>query len=317
MSSPVPLTATGNPVSQRKLNYEKTLLKCLADFKQILLINVDNVGSAAMQNLRKQLRGRAQILMGKNTVIRKILRTEAKVSEGLLNLLPVIKMNVGFVFTNEPLLEIRAIISERQDPAAAKPGIIAPCDVWLEPGPTNLDPGQTAFFQAMNIGTKINRGSIEISGRTQIIFEGEKVSASAAALLSKLKKMPFFYGIKVNHVYESGSCYPAKVLDLSDADIEAKFLGGLAHAGSVSLGLGYPSAASIPHLLFHAVRKVIAFSVETEYDLEVAAKYKEFLANPDAFAVAAAPTAGGAAVEEKKEVEEEESSGGGMSDLSM
>lgn len=303
------------PISARKLKYEKTLLKCLNEFKQVLLIGVDNVGSSAMQDLRKQLRGKAQILMGKNTVIRRILRTEAKVNEGLLNLLPVIKMNVGFVFTNEPLIEIRNLITERQDPAQAKAGVIAPTDVWLEPGPTALDPGQTAFFQAMNIGTKINRGSIEIVGRTKLITEGDKVSASAAVLLSKLKKLPFFYGIKCLHVYESGSCYPAKVLDLGEDDITAKLMGGLAQASSLSLGLGYPSSASIPHLLFHAVRKVIAFAVETDFDLPVAAQYKEFLANPDAFA-SAAPAAGGeAAAEEKKEEEEEESSGGGMSDL--
>ena len=43
-----------------------------------------------------------------------------------------------------------------------KSGAFAPVDVIIPAGPTGLDPGQTAFFQAVNIGTKIARGSIEI-----------------------------------------------------------------------------------------------------------------------------------------------------------
>mmetsp|Transcript_20705 Transcript_20705/g.36813 ORF Transcript_20705/g.36813 Transcript_20705/m.36813 type:complete len:314 (-) Transcript_20705:261-1202(-) len=302
-------------VHPRKLKYEKTLLSCLANYSKMLVIEVDNVGSKQMSDTRHQLRGNAQILMGKNTVIRKILRREAKAEPALNSLLQRIRGNIGFIFTNGDLIELRDLVLEHQDPAPAKTGQIAPCDVWIEPGPTGLDPGQTAFFQALNIATKINRGAIEIIAKVKMCTEGEKVSASAAGLLAKLSKKPFFFGIKVKYVYEGGSCYDAKVLDLSEADIMAKFAGGLVQASSLSLGLGYPSMASLPHLMSNAVRKLIAFSIETTYKMDIAKPFEEFLANPDAFKVAAGPGGGdGEAKKEEKKEEEEEDGGFDFSD---
>eukprot|EP00468_Gymnochlora_sp_CCMP2014_P007993 CAMPEP_0167753308 /NCGR_PEP_ID=MMETSP0110_2-20121227/7636_1 /TAXON_ID=629695 /ORGANISM="Gymnochlora sp., Strain CCMP2014" /LENGTH=290 /DNA_ID=CAMNT_0007639049 /DNA_START=265 /DNA_END=1137 /DNA_ORIENTATION=+ len=278
----------------------------------MLVIEVDNVGSKQMSDTRHKLRGKAQILMGKNTVIRKILRREAKADPSLNSLLEKIRGNIGFIFTSGDLIELRDAVLEHQDPAPAKTGQIAPCDVWVEPGATGLDPGQTAFFQALNISTKINRGAIEIVSRVQMCFEGEKVSASAAGLLAKLNRKPFSFGIKVKYVFEGGSCYDAKVLDLSEEDIMKKFVGGLVQASCVSLGLGYPSMASVPHLMSNAMRKIVAFSVETDYELEIAAPFKAFLADPSAFIVAAGPAggAGGEVKEEKKKEEEDEDDGG-------
>lgn len=305
------MSAPQKQLHPRKIKYEKTLLNCLNEFDKMLVIEVDNVGSKQMSDTRHMLRGKAQILMGKNTVIRKILRREKKTNPGLDSLLQKIRGNIGFIFTNEDLLEIRDSVTEAQAPAPAKTGAVAPCDVYVEPGPTGLDPAQTAFFQALNIATKINRGAIEIIARVKMCTEGEKVSASAAGLLSKLNITPFSYGIKVKYVYENGSCYDAKVLDLSEDDIMKKFAGGLVQASCISLGLGYPSLASIPHLMSNAVRKLIAFSIETDYKMEIAEPFEAFLADPSAFAVAGPTGAdGGEAKKEEKKEEEEDDDGG-------
>jgi len=301
-------------INPRKLKYEKTLLSCFENFKKMLVIGVDNVGSKQMSTTRHELRGKAQVLMGKNTVIRKILRRECRADPGLKSLLEKIRGNIGFIFTNGDLIELRDKVLEKQDPAPAKTGQVAPCDVYVEPGPTGLDPGQTAFFQALNIATKINRGAIEIIARVKMCEEGQKVSASAAGLLSKLKMMPFSFGIKVLYVYEGGSCYDAKVLDLSEDDIMKKFVGGLVQASCVALGLSYPCMASIPHLMSNAVRKIVAFSVATSYKLEIAEPFEAFLANPDAFKVAGGPgdSGGGEAKKEEKKEEEEDDDGPGF-----
>jgi large subunit ribosomal protein LP0 len=81
-----------------------------------------------------------------------------------------------------------------QVPAGAKAGTLAPTDVFVPPGPTGLDPGQTGFFQALNIATKIVKGSIEIVAQVHLIKKGDKITSSAVALLSKLDIKPFFYG---------------------------------------------------------------------------------------------------------------------------
>ncbi len=75
---------------------------------------MDNVGSKQMQQIRISLRGKAIILMGKNTTIRKAMRGSLDQNPQLEKLLPYIKGNVGFVFTNDDLQDIREIILSNQ-----------------------------------------------------------------------------------------------------------------------------------------------------------------------------------------------------------
>lgn len=43
-------------------------------YKKIIFVRVENVTSAQMQQIRKALRGKAVVMMGKNTMIRRSLR---------------------------------------------------------------------------------------------------------------------------------------------------------------------------------------------------------------------------------------------------
>jgi hypothetical protein len=54
--------------------------------------------------------------------------------------------------------------------------------------------------QALNIPTKINRGTVEITNDVHLIKAGEKVGGSEATLLSKLGIKPFSYGLVILQV---------------------------------------------------------------------------------------------------------------------
>jgi large subunit ribosomal protein LP0 len=260
---------------KRKANYVQRLIKLINSYKNVLIATADFVGSHQLQQIRIALRGKAEILMGKNTVIRKVLRTEQQTNPKLAALLPLVSGNMGFVFTNQSLTEIREMIQDNKKPAPAKVGGFAPIDVWVEAGPTGMDPGQTAFFQALNIATKISRGSIEIINRVNLVKAGEKVTASHVALLSKLNIKPFSYGMVVSHAYENGSVYEAKVLDLSKDDLMKKWLRGVRFLAALSLAAGFPTQASITHSVVNAFKKLVAISLTTEYEFKQAQKYRE------------------------------------------
>lgn len=306
-----------NPNKVRKNKYIAKLEQCLADYKSMLVINIDFVGSKQMAALRIGLRGRAVVLMGKNTIIRKIIREKAAADERLEAILPLIKGNVGFVFCNDDLAQIRKECISEKIPAAAKTGAIAPVDVVIPSGPTGLDPGQTTFFQALNIGTKITKGSIEILTQVTLCVKGTRVTSSAVALLNKMNIKPFEYGINCTHVYDNGSLYEAKILDLSKDDLVNAFFLGVNKIAAIGLEIGYPTLASLPHSFINAFRKLVAISLETDYMFEEAKIFKEMLDNPDAFK-SAAPAGGGAAAaaaapEPEPEEEEEEEADMGFS----
>lgn len=63
--------------------------------------------------------------------------------------------NTNIIFTNGDLGQVKAVLDDQVRPSPAKPGMIAPDDVFIPAGPTGLDPKQTSFFQNLQIQTKI------------------------------------------------------------------------------------------------------------------------------------------------------------------
>jgi len=236
-----------------------------------------------MQKVRLALRGKAVLLMGKNTVMRKVITQEAEKNPKLSALLDIITGNIGFVFTNGELNECRGTIQANKVPAAAKSGTLAPIDVFVPPGPTGLDPGQTAFFQALQIPTKIAKGSIEIINKVHICKAGEKVTMSHVALLQKLNIRPFHYGIIVTHAFEDGAVYESKLLDMTADDLIEKFFRGVRHVAALSLAVHHPTHASLPHIFANATKNLIALSLATDYTFKESKAFKDYLENPDAF----------------------------------
>jgi len=304
-----------------KESYFVRIVELLEKYPKCFLVNVDNVGSRQMQEIRQAMRGHGQILMGKNTMIRKAIRGHVQKNPAVEKLLQYIVGNVGFVFTNEDLSEIRKKLLENKRGAPAKAGAIAPCDVKLPPQNTGMGPENTSFFQALQIPTKISRGTIEILNEVWLIREGDKVGASEAALLGKLNIQPFSYGLAVQQVYDNGTIYAPTILDISSNDLIARFMQGLANVAAFSMEIGYPNKASAPHMIANGFKNMMALAAETDVTFTEAEKLKEYLKDPSKFAITATPaTAAPAAApvakkeEEKKEESEEEDIGFGLFD---
>jgi len=302
--------------------YAKNLVELLGTYNKILLVNIDNVGAFNIQKTRQALRGKSHLLFGKNTLIRKTIRdyvekcVEAgnKESARIEQLLPFIKGNVGLAFTNEELSSVKEVLESFKQKAPAKVGQIAPEDVFVEPGPTGMEPTQTQFLQALNIASKIVKGQVEIINRIHLVKEGEKIGNSEAALLDKLNIMPFSYRAEVKHVYDAGFVYPSSLLSLGESDVLQLLSKGIQRIATISIQTGFPSLAAVPHQIARAYRNLISISIETDYDFEGSKEVKAFLKDPSAF-ISAQPqavqstssTTTTAPVEEKKEEKEEES----------
>lgn len=276
-------------VSDKKKAYGEKLKGAFDEYSKILIVGADNVGSHQMQKIRISLRGKAVVVMGKNTLMRKVIRNSGNAD--LEALLPLIKTNIGLVFTKDDLNLVRQKLLENRVGAPAKAGIIAPNDVIVPAGPTGMEPTQTSFLQALNIASKINRGQVEIISDVHLIKKGDKVGSSEASLLSKLNIRPFSYGLSLLHVYDNGSVYDPSVLDLTSEDILNKFRNGVNRIASLSLELGLPTLASLPHALSSAYKNVLAISLGTEFSFPESQKIKDALKNPGAFAAPAAAAA--------------------------
>jgi len=299
-----------SPKATWKANYFSRLVQYLEEYPKCFIVGADNVGSKQMQQIRIGLRGTAVVLMGKNTMMRKAIKGHIDKNPALEKLLPHIRGNVGFVFTNGDLTEVREKLLENKVQAPAKPGAVAPLDVILPAQNTGLGPEKTSFFQALAIPTKISKGSIEMINDVHLVKEGDRVGASEATLLNMLNISPFSYGLIVEQVYDSGTIFEPKILDIKPEDLRDRFLSGVRNVAAVSLQIGYPTVASVPHSLINGFKNLLAVAAVTDISFKEAETVKEYLKDPSKFAAAAAataPAAGSPAKEAKKEEKKEES----------
>lgn len=174
----------------KKEEYWKKLWAFTDEYKKALLVDVDNVSSQQLNQIRHKLRPiGAKMLMGKNTLMKSSLNHKMKKPEEadedyeerkdswkdcseLDLIVKLLKGNTGIIFTNGDLSEIKKVLDDEAREAPAKVGAVAPIDVWVKAGATGLDPKQTSFFQQLNIQTKIVKTQIEIVADKKVISLG-------------------------------------------------------------------------------------------------------------------------------------------------
>jgi large subunit ribosomal protein LP0 len=253
----------------------RSLITCIS--ASIFLVNVDNVGSNQMHQIRVALRGKGVVLMGKNTMVRRALRTILAEHPEYERLLPHVKGNIGFVFTEKDLKDIRDLIVANKVAAPARAGAFAPKDVTVPAGNTGMEPGKTSFFQALGIPTKIARGTIEIVSDIKVVVAGNRVGPSEATLLNMLNISPFTYGMTVVQIFDQGNIFSPDVLDIDEQELIDRFLSGIKTIAAIALALNYPTIVSVTHSLVNAYKNVLAVSLATEYSFEGAEKVRNFL----------------------------------------
>jgi large subunit ribosomal protein LP0 len=307
--------------SENKAGYFDKLKGLLEDYKSIFIVGVDNVSSQQMHEIRQSLRGEGVVLMGKNTMVRRAIKGFISESPEYERLLPYVKGNVGFVFTNADLKDIREKILANKVAAPARAGAVAPGDVFVPAGNTGMEPGKTSFFQALGVPTKIARGTIEITADLKLVEAGSKVGASEATLLNMLNISPFTYGMSISQVYDQGNTFPPSVLDIEESQLLKTFSSAIVTIASISLAANFPTLPSVMHSIVNSYKKVLAVAVQTEYSWPEIEELKDRIANPDAYASTAAATTTEAApptaaeAEPEKEEEAEESGDEGFGGL--
>jgi len=308
--------------SANKAGYFEKLKGLLEEYSSIFIVGVDNVSSQQMHEIRQSLRGDGVVLMGKNTMVRRAVKGFIADSPEYERLLPFVKGNIGFVFTNADLKTIRDKILANKVAAPARAGAIAPADVFIPAGNTGMEPGKTSFFQALGVPTKIARGTIEITADLKLVEAGTKVGASEATLLNMLNISPFTYGMGITQVYDQGNTFPPSVLDIEESQLLKAFSSAITTIAAISLAANFPTLPSVIHSVVNSYKKVLAVAIASEYSWPEIDELKDRIANPDAYAssapVAAETTSAKAdeKAEEKADSDEEGSDeDGGFGDL--
>jgi len=306
-------------IPQQKLDFCKRLTELFHKYHKVMLVSAENVAATQLLHIRHDLLGTAEIVFGKNSLMRRVVNQLKDELPHIEQLHDLLYHGVGLCFTNGSFSSIKETIDKHCLGSPAKVGAVAPCDVIIPPMRTSMAPTQVSILHALNIQSKIFKGTIEITAEKLLIKEGSKVNASEANLLQILGIQPFKYTLKIIKLYDNGNIYEPHILEISNQVLAGKFGDALKRVAGLSLAIGYANKASAPHLVAAAFKNIASIAVAVEIPMKQIADLQAILADPEALkkaqAAAAAAPAAAAAEEPKKEEEEVVEMAGGFDDL--
>ena len=224
-------------IPESKTKTVKELVELMKNKKTILVASIKNIPASQFQEIGKKLRGKAIIKVPKKTLTLRAIE-ESKLKESKKFEENIIE-SIALLFSDLDAYDLAAELIKNKSPAKAKTGQIAPVDIEIPEGPTELVPGPAiSELGALGIQIQIKDGKIEIKQAKVIAKEGDKISQSAADLMSKLDIKPFSIGFTplVALDNEKGVLYAEIKIDVEATVENLKDSFGKALAFAVSIG---------------------------------------------------------------------------------
>ncbi len=211
----------------------------------VALLNIRNLPDRILQSSRKKLRGKAEFTVAKNSVIIRALEKTGKgsVSEHL-------DFPTALVFTSMTPYSLFRFFKENKANVAAKPGQIAPFDIVVPEGDTDLMPGPAlSELKGAGINAQIKAGKIVIAKDSVVAKQGAKITDNVCKALQKLNILPFEAMVHVAAAYDGKYTYTSSVLDVDPSQLHADLINCLAQAFNVSFNSSFPTSQNIEALL--------------------------------------------------------------------
>ena len=261
------------PIPEVKIRIVKELSEKMQKSRTVLLASCKGLPGKQFHEIKKKLRGKAEIRVAKISSVHKAIDS---IERGTIkNLKSEVGADVVLFFSDMDPFELSGLLSDSQSPAKAKAGDIAPRNIEIEPGPTELIPGP-AISELGSVGLKIivKEGKLEIQRGAVVAKEGEVITPKVASVLGKLNIKPLKVGFIPLVAYDAKE---DKIYLGIKVDKEA-VLNELRDSVKKSLGfavsIGYPTKETITYFISKAYNEAKALEIVARKD-EVNEKTQE------------------------------------------
>jgi large subunit ribosomal protein L10 len=248
------------------------LANLMIEYPIIGIVDMENMPTPQLQNMREQLRETVVLRMTKKRLIRLALKKAESKKKGIAVLDEKMKGMPALLFTKENPFKLYKKLQKNKSTAPAKAGQIAPKDVLVQAGPTPFAPGPI-IGELGSIGIKagIDGGKVAIKEDKVVVKEGEEIKANVAALLTRLKIEPMEVGLDLVATYEDGTIFTKSVLDVD----EKKYVQDLQNCASWAFNLamesGFPTAETITLMVTKAFSEAKGLAMEADVLTDITA----------------------------------------------
>ncbi len=244
-------------VSDKKKSAVAELSKLLKEKKTLLIASIKNIPGSQFQEIVKKMRGKAVVKVPKKNLIIKAI--DSSKEEEIKKVKERITSDFALLFSDIDSFELAIELIRKKSPSKAKAGQIAPDDIEIPAGPTDLVPGPAiSELGALGIQIQIEGGKITIKAPKVVAKKGEKISQGAADMMGKLDIKPFTIGFIPVAAFDNEKklFYPEINLDPEKTLEDFKVAYGKALPFAVNIG--YATPETIAFLIGKAGRQELA-----------------------------------------------------------
>ena len=254
------MAGKGTSIKDKKV---KELSGEIKSAKTLMVVSIKGLPSRQFQDIKKSVRDHAHIKVEKKNILIRSLKELKK--ESVLPLETYISDSCAFAISDVEGYELAAIFAKKKTPVFAKTGQIAPHDIEVKDGPTDLVPGPAiSELGALGIQISVENGKIAIKAPKVVVKEGAVISAGVAAVLQKLAIQPFSVGLDPVAVYDIQTEKIYTELKIDSEGVSATLRESAAKALGFAQKIAYATKETIGYLLAKANMQAKALENKTQ-----------------------------------------------------
>jgi large subunit ribosomal protein L10 len=238
-----------SPAILAKKENVTAISKTAGKYPNVALLNIRNLPDRILQSSKKKLRGNADFVVARNSTIIRALDASIKGKE----LSAHIDFPTALVFTSLSPYQLYSFFKDNKAKVAAKPGQIAPFDIIVPEGETDLMPGPAlSELKGAGINAQIKAGKIIVAKDSVVAKKGAKITDNVCKALQKLNILPFEAMVNMVAAYDGKFTYTASMLDIDQETLRADMLSCLSQSFNMSFNASFPTSQNIDALLSNA-----------------------------------------------------------------
>jgi len=238
----------------------KRIADKISKSNSIGLVSISGIPSKQFQQIRKILRGKADLYVTRNNLIKLALEKTSK-----KELASYISNSTGIILSSLDPFKLKRLVDNCRINAPAKPGSISPFDIVVPAGDTPFAPGPIiGDLQKVGVKAQIQSGKIVVKENSLVVKKGEKISGDLASILARLGIEPREIGLNLKAVYEKGVVYLSDVLGINDEDTRNKIRTAYQYSLNLALNSGIYNKASVPYLIQDAHNNARNLAINAE-----------------------------------------------------
>jgi large subunit ribosomal protein L10 len=235
-------------IPQWKQDEVDALVEFVDSYQSVGIVRVTGIPSKQLQNMRRDLHGKAAVRMSRNTLMSRALDEAA--DDGFVDLKEYIAGEVALIGTDDNPFGLFKQLEASKTPAPINAGEVAPNDIVIPEGDTGVDPGPfVGELQQVGASARIMDGSIKVTEDSTVLAEGEVVSAELANVLSELGIEPKEVGLDLRAVYSEGVLFEPEELAIDVDEYRADIESAAAAGRNLSVNAVYPTSRTVATLL--------------------------------------------------------------------